>query len=90
MCSFDRPLWDDLKHCKTPLLIIVGEKDVKFKSIAQNMCYAIDAAVMSSDGIYETVKIQGCGHAVHIENPLLVIRSLRRFLSRLKTSPKAI
>ncbi|KAK6133984.1 hypothetical protein DH2020_032275 [Rehmannia glutinosa] len=30
-------LWEDLKQCKVPLQIIVGEKDVKFKAIAREM-----------------------------------------------------
>ncbi|PON76781.1 Alpha/Beta hydrolase fold containing protein [Trema orientale] len=82
------PLWDDLNCCKTPLLIIVGEKDEKFKRIAQDMCYAIDGSRKTGEGppndIYEMVQISKCGHAVHLENPLPVISALRRFLTRLK------
>ncbi|XP_062111267.1 protein PHYLLO, chloroplastic isoform X2 [Humulus lupulus] len=84
------PLWDDLNRSKTPLLIIVGEKDEKFKRIGQDMCNAIDGSRRSGDddpsndnAISEMVEISNCGHAVHVENPLPLISALRRFLQRL-------
>ncbi|KAH9772168.1 protein PHYLLO [Citrus sinensis] len=80
------PLWEDLKLCSTPLLIVVGEKDKKFKSIAEKMCYELSHGEKGSDDlrneIYEMVEIPNCGHAVHLENPLPVIRAVRQFLTR--------
>ncbi|KAH9707761.1 protein PHYLLO [Citrus sinensis] len=80
------PLWEDLKLCSTPLLIVVGEKDKKFKSIAEKMCYELSHDEKGSDDlrnqIYEMVEIPNCGHAVHLENPLPVIRAVRQFLTR--------
>lgn len=74
------PLWEDLKHCKLPLLIIYGERDEKFKRIAHEMCCA------RSKGKYlaahETVEILNCGHAAHLENPLPVVSAVRLFLMR--------
>ncbi|KAK9276554.1 hypothetical protein L1049_006088 [Liquidambar formosana] len=85
------PLWEDLKLCKTPLLLIVGEKDTKFKRIAQEMCYEICHGTKSGDEprkeIYEIVEVPKCGHAVHLENPLPVISALRRFLTGLNRVP---
>ncbi|KAH9772175.1 protein PHYLLO [Citrus sinensis] len=83
---WERPLWEDLKLCSTPLLIVVGEKDKKFKSIAEKMCYELSHGEKGSDDlrneIYEMVEIPNCGHAVHLENPLPVIRAVRQFLTR--------
>ncbi|EXB44934.1 hypothetical protein L484_026522 [Morus notabilis] len=89
-----QPLWDDLKHSKTPLLIIVGGKDEKFKRIAQDMSYEIHGYRENENGppsdIYEMVEIPNCGHAVHLENPLPVVGALRRFLTRLNQTRVAL
>lgn len=83
-------MWEDLKHCKTPLLLIVGEKDRKFKTIAKDMCHEIGGGTVTGDGpaddISEIVEIPDCGHAAHLENPLPVISTLRRFLTRVNSS----
>uniref|UniRef100_A0A803KVH6 Mandelate racemase/muconate lactonizing enzyme C-terminal domain-containing protein n=1 Tax=Chenopodium quinoa TaxID=63459 RepID=A0A803KVH6_CHEQI len=71
------PLWEDLKHCKIPLMFVVGEKDEKFKSISQNI-----SRVMGQTTIYEAVEVPDCGHAVHLENPLALVRLLRQFLTK--------
>lgn len=80
--------WEDLKHNKSPLLLIVGEKDEKFKKIAQSMCSKLGEGTEIKDGSvkypYTMVEIANCGHAVHIENPLPVIREIRKFLTRLE------
>lgn len=83
-------MWEDLKHCKTPLLLIVGEKDKKFKTIAQDMSLEIGSGdnKLTGDGgapndLCEIVEIPDCGHAAHLENPLAVIRALRRFVMKL-------
>eukprot|EP00257_Ricinus_communis_P024903 XP_025012317.1 protein PHYLLO, chloroplastic isoform X2 [Ricinus communis] len=80
------PLWEDLKQCNIPLLIIVGEKDEKFKEIAQKMSHEIGQSGEGRGGmgnnIVQIVEVPNCGHAVHIENPLSVIRALRQFLTR--------
>lgn len=87
-------MWDDLKQSKTPLLIIVGEKDEKFKRIAQGMSYEIDGARETGNGpprtICEMVEIPDSGHAVHLENPLPVITALRRFVTRLKPDSNTV
>ncbi|KAJ8564701.1 hypothetical protein K7X08_001161 [Anisodus acutangulus] len=73
------PLWEDLKRCRVPLQFIVGEKDVKFKNIAQKMC---DTMCQSTEtmNIPEIVEIPYSGHAAHIENPLPVISAISQFI----------
>jgi len=82
-----RPLWDDLPNCRVPLLIIHGEKDKKFKKIAQAMMNAINSGLGSKleevNDIHEVVEIPNCGHAAHLENPLPLIAALKQFLTRL-------
>lgn len=81
-----RPLWDELKNCKKPLLLIVGEKDPKFRSIAEEMCSEIKSScagdITEQGDLCEMVVVPECGHAVHLENPLPVINVVRKFLTR--------
>uniref|UniRef100_A0A803L7K1 Mandelate racemase/muconate lactonizing enzyme C-terminal domain-containing protein n=1 Tax=Chenopodium quinoa TaxID=63459 RepID=A0A803L7K1_CHEQI len=71
------PLWEDLKHCKIPLMFVVGEKDEKFKSISRNI-----SRIMGQTTNHEVVEVSDCGHAVHLENPLALVRLLRQFLTK--------
>nr|XP_015626292.1 protein PHYLLO, chloroplastic isoform X4 [Oryza sativa Japonica Group] len=78
-----RSLWEDLKHLKSPLLIVAGEKDPKFKEISQQMCREIRKHKdRESDGLCEMIIIPDSGHAVHVENPLPLVRAIRKFLVR--------
>lgn len=85
-CCNARPLWEDLKQCKKPLLLIAGEKDAKFKEIAQQMCTEIGSSSreINNQGrnLCEMVIIPDCGHAVHLENPLPLINTVRKFLTK--------
>ncbi|XP_062219458.1 protein PHYLLO, chloroplastic isoform X3 [Phragmites australis] len=84
-----RPLWEDLKHLKRPLLIVAGEKDKKFKEISQQMCREIrNYSEFGSDGgngndLCELIIIPDSGHAVHVENPLPLVRAVRKFVLEL-------
>ncbi|KAH9607030.1 hypothetical protein KSS87_013805 [Heliosperma pusillum] len=71
------PLWEDLRGCKTRLRFIVGEKDTKFKKINQQICNEISQAVN-----YDAVEVPGCGHAVHLENPLALVILIREFYTK--------
>ncbi|XP_048134973.1 protein PHYLLO, chloroplastic isoform X3 [Rhodamnia argentea] len=79
-------LWEDLKRCETPLLLVVGESDAKFKAIARKMFDEIghnrEVGDGSPDSSCEIVEVPGSGHAAHLENPLAVARALRMFLTR--------
>lgn len=80
-----RSLWEDLKHCRTPLVLVVGEEDEKFKGVAQKMWKEIGHV----SKLHEMVVVPNCGHAVHLENPLPIIRLVRQFLTRLKSDPSS-
>ena len=53
-------LWEKVKQNKIPLLLVVGEKDAKFRAIANEMVETCPAAQRSI--------IPGCGHNTHFEN----------------------
>ncbi len=64
-------LWNELPEVKIPLLLMVGEKDKKFRAIAEEMC-------QTSSRIRMAV-IPGCGHNVHVEAPQLFTKQVKRF-----------
>ncbi|KAK3154480.1 hypothetical protein QOZ80_2BG0191010 [Eleusine coracana subsp. coracana] len=83
-----RSLWEDLKHLKRPLLVVAGEKDKKFKEISVQMCREVWSLGGRSDGrngneLCEMMIIPESGHAVHVENPLPLVRAVRKFLLKL-------
>ncbi|KAL2455175.1 Protein PHYLLO [Forsythia ovata] len=78
-------LWGDLKKCTLPILLIVGERDVKFKKIARDMYSKMNDETRNTD-CPPIVEIPNSGHAVHLENPLPVIAAVSQFLKRLKAS----
>ncbi|VAI57221.1 unnamed protein product [Triticum turgidum subsp. durum] len=84
-----KSLWEDLKHLEKPVLIVAGEKDVKFKEIAERMCSETrengerEADCRSNQELCEMIVVPESGHAVHVENPLPLVRAVRKFLVRL-------
>ncbi|OVA12536.1 Thiamine pyrophosphate enzyme [Macleaya cordata] len=77
-------LWEELNQCKKPLLFVVGEKDAKFKKIAQQMCHEINFSSRNiSKETQNMVEVPDCGHAVHLENPLSLITAVSLFLRKL-------
>ncbi|XP_006647426.2 protein PHYLLO, chloroplastic [Oryza brachyantha] len=79
-----KSLWEDLKHLRSPLLIVAGEKDLKFKEISQKMCTEIGKySHCESDGLCEMIIVPDSGHAVHVENPLPLVRAIRKFLLKI-------
>ncbi|CAL5021226.1 unnamed protein product [Urochloa decumbens] len=85
-----KSLWEDLKHLKRPILIVAGEKDTKFKDISEKMCSEITQnGECGSDGrdgneLCDMIIIPDSGHAVHVENPLPLVRAVRTFLQKLQ------
>jgi 2-succinyl-6-hydroxy-2,4-cyclohexadiene-1-carboxylate synthase len=55
------PLWDRLGELPMPVDLVVGERDEKFRAIAERMAAAIPAARLHI--------VPGAGHAVHLEQP---------------------
>ncbi|KAG6426170.1 hypothetical protein SASPL_110388 [Salvia splendens] len=80
--SHNRSLWEDLKQCKVPLQLVVGEKDAKFKAIAIEM----QARIVPKNSFPLVVEIPSAGHAVHVENPLAVITAITQFVKTVKTT----
>lgn len=65
-------LWEELSSNKIPLLLIVGGKDAKFRSIAAEMADICPAARVKP--------IESCGHNVHFENPIEFAKGIKSFL----------
>lgn len=65
----------------------MGEKDGKFKAIAREMQTMIGQrnGILIGDPT-PVIEITGCGHAVHVENPLGVITAIMQFIRRLRTN----
>jgi 2-succinyl-6-hydroxy-2,4-cyclohexadiene-1-carboxylate synthase len=57
-------LWDLLPELRTPVDLIVGERDQKFRATAERMAAALPAARLHV--------VPGTGHAVHLEDPAAV------------------
>ena len=58
------PLWTRLGELRMPVTAIVGERDAKFRKLAERMVAEIPDA--------ELLVVPGVGHAVHLEAPALV------------------
>jgi 2-succinyl-6-hydroxy-2,4-cyclohexadiene-1-carboxylate synthase len=66
-------LWDRLGALRCPVLLVAGERDAKFATIAARMAAAIPSA--------ELALIADTGHAVHLERPDLFLSCVCRFLA---------
>jgi 2-succinyl-6-hydroxy-2,4-cyclohexadiene-1-carboxylate synthase len=62
------PVWDRLGDLSIPTTLIVGERDRKFRRIAEQMAGRIPSA--------RVAEIPGTGHAVHLEAPAAVAAQL--------------
>ncbi|XP_028761883.1 protein PHYLLO, chloroplastic-like isoform X1 [Neltuma alba] len=76
-------LWEDLKNCRMPFLLVYGEKDTKFKKITAAMINTMCSGQEKCNNIHEVVEVPNTGHAVHLENPLFIISALTHFMTRL-------
>ncbi|XP_010551342.1 PREDICTED: protein PHYLLO, chloroplastic isoform X2 [Tarenaya hassleriana] len=72
-------LWEELKECNANVLLVYGEKDVKFKQISSRMYHEMNHR---ANKIVKIIEIPGAGHAVHLENPLLLMAAVRKFITR--------
>ena len=55
------PLWDALPSLSVPVTLAVGERDEKFRSLAERMAERLPRA--------EVVVVEGAGHAAQLEQP---------------------
>jgi len=58
------PLWGRIGELRMPVALVVGERDRKFRAIAEEM-----AAALTNP---ELTVVPGAGHAVHVEDPAAV------------------
>lgn len=63
------PLWDRLGELSMPVALVVGERDQKFRAIAEQMAGAIPDATV--------VVVPGAGHAAHLEAPEAAAEAIR-------------
>lgn len=68
-----QPLWTRLAEIRQPTLLIVGERDTKFRAVAVRMAGALPNADM--------VVIPDSGHSVHLEQPEATVAVLASWLS---------
>jgi 2-succinyl-6-hydroxy-2,4-cyclohexadiene-1-carboxylate synthase len=59
-------LWERLPEITVPVALMAGERDAKFRAVAEAMAAALPDA--------EVVVVPGAGHAVHLEAPDAVAR----------------
>jgi 2-succinyl-6-hydroxy-2,4-cyclohexadiene-1-carboxylate synthase len=64
------PLWERLGELALPVDLVVGERDEKFRAIAERMGAALPSARLHV--------VEGAGHAVHLEAPDAVVELLMR------------
>jgi 2-succinyl-6-hydroxy-2,4-cyclohexadiene-1-carboxylate synthase len=62
------PLWERLGELTVPVTLVVGERDAKFREIAERMAERLPAARL--------VVVPGAGHAAHLEQPEAVAYQL--------------
>ncbi len=66
------PLWDRLGELTMPVLLVVGDHDAKFATVADRMVAAIPRPSL--------VRIPGAGHAAHLEQPRAWTDAVAEFL----------
>src|SRR3954452_13569824 len=62
------PLWERLEELTMPVTLVVGERDKKFRAIAERMLERLPDARLAV--------IEGAGHAAHLEQPEAVAYQL--------------
>ena len=68
------PVWSRLGELRMPVLLIVGERDAKYRKLAERMAGAIAGA--------ELLSVPATGHAVHLEAPAIVAQAIAQAASR--------
>ncbi|TKD69166.1 2-succinyl-6-hydroxy-2,4-cyclohexadiene-1-carboxylate synthase [Pseudalkalibacillus hwajinpoensis] len=68
------PYWDELEHLEFPVLLMTGELDQKFVSIAKRMKKSLPQA--------DFVQINNIGHTIHVEEPQIFDKMVVAFLKK--------
>ncbi|MEM9538637.1 MAG: 2-succinyl-6-hydroxy-2,4-cyclohexadiene-1-carboxylate synthase [Cyanobacteria bacterium P01_E01_bin.42] len=66
-------LWDELKNLRNPILLLIGERDEKFRAIATRM--------KTLSPLIQLQSVENCGHNIHLENPTKFIKKVKDFLN---------
>ena len=66
-------VWDRLGELAMPVLLVTGERDEKFRALAERMADGIGANAA-------VAVVAGAGHACHLERPLAFLAAVRPFL----------
>lgn len=67
------PLHERLADCDTPTLLVVGTHDLKFCAIAEQLAAGLPRAALS--------RIDGAGHAAHVEQPAAAAAAIAEFIA---------
>ncbi len=73
------PLDDRLDRLTMPVLLVVGERDARFRAEAERLAAGITQA--------ETVVVEGAGHACHLEQPDRFFDLVEAWLTRTAPAP---
>ena len=63
--------WDDLPGLRVPTLVLAGEEDQKFSTLARRMAEMMQGS--------ELRLIPRAGHSIHLENPFAWLAAVRTF-----------
>ena len=69
-----QPLWDRLEEIAVPVLLLAGERDLKFESIGMRMQSLLPNASFMT--------IADAGHSVHLEQPEETVNAITRWLDQ--------
>ena len=72
--TFD-PLWESLPDLKMPVLVVAGELDSKYCTLARRLADAIGANA-------DLLIIPGSGHACHLERPDEFVKGVTNWITR--------
>jgi 2-succinyl-6-hydroxy-2,4-cyclohexadiene-1-carboxylate synthase len=68
------PMWGRLGDLRMPATLVVGERDAKYRKLAERMAAAMPRA--------ELLIVPATGHAVHLEAPEIVAEAIAQTASR--------
>jgi 2-succinyl-6-hydroxy-2,4-cyclohexadiene-1-carboxylate synthase len=68
------PVWGRLDELAMPVTLCVGERDVKYRRIADRMAARIPDA--------DVIVVPAAGHAVHLEAPLVIAAAIEQTATR--------
>jgi 2-succinyl-6-hydroxy-2,4-cyclohexadiene-1-carboxylate synthase len=76
------PVFDQLPSLDVPTLLVAGDLDQKFVTLARDLAARLPQA--------EVREVAGAGHAVHLEQPETFVRIVRDFLHRTNCPARTI